>query len=623
MFSLRLALRYARLRPARTLVTILGIAVGVAGLRAIELGTRGALDSVKVAFEQAAGPAALVVTPAGDAAAPLPPGIFAKLDGRADLEAVLPLVQVPTVRTEELNAWAAPLYPGEVTGVLVVGVDYGREAGRGRFRVSQGGAAEGGAIFAGERWAQDRGLKPGDTLRLVAGEGELKLKLAGYVTREGLGAKNYGQVVVAPIDLVRQSFGLAADEVNEAALVVKDARLDAVADRLRKELGTGVSVLRPAERGKDVALRLGNIRAGTDLTSSLALFISAFLIFGLYTTAAAERRRDTGMLRCVGATRRQAMAPLLLEAVLCAVPGALLGAVTGAWLASGVAATFSRVAGAEVHLPPADLAGAVRAGLIGLGVALASAVWPAVRASREAPFEAVRARSSASERPPLWAMLAWLGVALVAVVMLVKDPPRTHSTGRTYVLGLLLIAGCTGLMPGIIGRFVGWLTAPTARLFGGGAALGVAGARWRPVRSGLAAGAVLSAVAMVGGISSVGLGVRQQMGDWADKALGWDLFVRRPSGMDQAAMEKIRALPGVLRISPITVRPGEIVTQDERRLSLSVVGVSPDAYAEDGAFTFTAETPGKPADLVRSLNEPGKAFVTAVLAQQLGVRTGE
>lgn len=621
--TLKLALRYALGQPARTLVTALGVAAGVAGLRAIELGTQGALDSVKTAYEQAAGQASLVVVPAGDTLAPLPGGVFPKLAAMEGVEAALPLLQQQTVRMEELSGWVAPLYPGELSGVLLLGVDFAREERRGRFRAARV-AVEGPApALAGVSWAVDRKLEPGSEVRLLAGKEDLKLVLTGLVEREGLGAKNYGQVILLPIETLRRAYGLPADAVGEVALVVADSRMEEVAGRIRRELGPGVTVLRPAERGKDVALRMNNIRAGTDLTSSLALFICAFLVFGLYATAAAERRRETGVLRCVGATRAQAAWPLVAEALVCALPGAVLGAALGSVLASGVAATFSKVAAAEVRAPPADLAGAIRVGLIGFAVALASAAWPAIQASRQPPFEAVRSRSSAAEGPAAWTVVAALAAIAAAVGLLVWEPPRSSGTVRTYVLGLLLIAGCTALLPGIINRVASALTGPAARWLGGGAALGVAGPRWRPVRSGLAAGAVLSAVGMVGALAAVGLGVREQMGDWADRALGWDFFVRRPVGIDSSDVEAARRTPGVLRVSPVVIRPAEVVTQDGRRLSLSVMGLSPAAYADDDAFTFAGGSQRGGPERVRALEDGAHALVTSVLAEQLAVRAGE
>ncbi len=620
-FAPRLAWQYARRRPARAIATILGVMAGVAGLRAIDLGTEGAVSSVRSAYREAAGPAALTVTPAGDTQAPLPPGTLAKLEGAPGVEAVLPLLQDATVRTEELNPWAAPLLPGEVSGVLVIGVDFAREEDRGRWRVVEGG--EGDGVLVGSEWAAARGLAPGATVRVVAGDGEARWRIAGLLAREGLAARNYGQVIIVPIDDARRAFGHASDEANEAALVLAPgADPDEVSRSLSARLGRGAAVVRPEERGKDVAQRLGNIRAGTDLTSSIALFLSAFLIYGLYATAAAERRRDMAMLRCVGATRTQAALPLVVEAGLLAVPGAIVGALLGALLAQGVSATLSKVAGAELRVPPPDVTGAVWTAALGVAVALASALWPAIRAARQAPFEGVRAIASAAEPPRRRVTLAWLALAAVAVALLTVEPPRASNPARTYALVLLLLASCTGVLPAVVERIGALAAAPIARSFGGAAGLGVAAARWRPSRTGLAAGAVLGCVAMVGGIAALGTGMTQEMSSWADRALGWDFYVRRPSGLDAAAIARVKSAPGVLRASAATIRPAEIVRSDGRRLNLSLVGIDADAYADDGVFVFAAGTPGDHAALARSLAGGNVAFATGVVAQQFGLVAG-
>ena len=621
MTSPLLAWRYAVRRPARTLVAALGVAAGVAGLRAIQLGTRSTLDAVRVAYEQAAGPAALVVASAGDSGAPLPPGIVERLERSADVEAVLPLVQIPTARMEELKNWIAPLFAGEVTGVLVVGVDFGRDAGHGRFRVSSGEAA--GAL-AGESWARERRLAPGSALRLMAGRGGVwETRVGGLLAREGLGARSYGQVVVAPIDEVRRAFALEPGTVGEAAVVLDpDAPVAEVAGRLQRELGPAVAVMRPADRGRDVVQRLGNIRAGTDLTSSIALFLASFLIYSMFATAAAERARDTAMLRCVGATRAQAALPLLVEAICVAVPGGVAGGALGSLLARGVSATLSRTAGAELRVPDPDLAGALWAAGVGIAVAVASALLPAVRAARQSPFEGIRARSAAAERPSLRVTLAWGLTGGAALALLLLFPPETAAPARTYVLVMALIASAAGVLPAALLPLTSALGGVTLRLFGGGAALGVAAARWRPLRTGLAAGAVLGCVAMVGAISSLGSGFRIQFSDWADRALGWDLFVRRPSGLDEEALARIRAVPGVRYAAAVSIRPAEIVTADRRSVYLSVVGIEPDVCAEDRSFVFAPGTAGDPAELIRSLNGEGRALVTGVLSGQLGVQVG-
>jgi putative ABC transport system permease protein len=620
MLSVQLATRYARQRPARTLVAALGITAGVAGLQAISLGTQGTLESVRLAYEEAAGPAALVVVPAGDTLAALPADALKTIEHTEGVESLLPSVQAPSTRVEDLSSWTAPLFPGEVSGVLVIGLDFAREDNRGRFHVSEGDAH--GAL-AGERWASERHIRPGDSVRLVAGDGVLELRVSGLLSRDGLGARNGGQVILAPIADVRRGFGMAPDEVTEASLVLSEpANVDQMVAELRQRLGDGVSVLKPSQRGQDIVQRLGTVRAGTDLTSSIALFLASFLVYAMYATAAAERTRDTALFRCIGATRLQAARALVVEAALVAVPASALGAGLGSFLARGVSAALAVTAGAELRVPRPHAEGMVISAAVGVVVAIASALLPALRGARQDPFEAIRARAAAVESPSGRVTALWALLCATSLTLLLLYPPRESATARTYLLVLGLIGGAAGVLPSLLMPITRAAGRASLGLLGGGVALGVAAPRWRPIRSGLASGAVLGCVAMVGAVSALSSGFRTQMSDWADRALGWDLFVRRPSGLDEAALAQVRRTPGVRYTSPVYIRPAVITIPGGKEAHLSVVGVDPEVYAEDGAFFFAPGTQGNPAALLRSLEDGKHALVTGVLSGQLGLRVG-
>jgi putative ABC transport system permease protein len=618
----RLPWRSLQRHRGRALVTALGVLAGVAGLRAMELGTTGAFASVRAAYESEAGPAALTAVPAGDAAGALSANTLDVLEHAPEVAAVLPAVRIPAEPTAELERWRPPLLPGEVSGLLVLGVDLGREHGHERFRLTAG-SDRGEGWLLGEDWAAERGLHPGSTLELESSAGSIRVRVGGLLAREGLGATNVGRVAIANLAEVRRIFELEPSEVHEASLVLRQhVNAEDARRRLESLLAPGVSLVQPAERGKDVVQRLKNVTAATELISTFALFLSGFLIYGLFATNAAERRRDLGLLRCSGATRMQAAFVLLAEAALLAVPGAVGGAALGSLLATGVTRGIAPLAGVELHLPGADLGGAVRAAAQGIAVALLAAAWPAVRAAQEPPFDSVRARSSAARPPSRLATLVAGALVATAAVLLAARPPGVASQARTYSLVLLLLAGCVGLAPAVI--------APVARLAGGAlrfagpaVTLGAAAPRWRPRRSGIAAGMVLACTAMAGGVAALSLGWRAEMAAWADRSLRWDLFVRHPSGLGPRAVERLLHHPGVRRGTPALVRRAEVLTSDGRRIPIAVAGLDAEACAVEDTFLFAPGTAGEPGTLTRSLGDGASAFVTSVVAEQLAVRPGE
>ena len=615
-----LAWRRLRRRPARAVVTALGILAGVAGLRALDLGTTGAFASVRAAYESEAGPAELSAVPAGDASGALPREAVETLDRSPELAAVLPLVRATAEPTADLERWRPPLLPGEVSGLLVLGVDPARERGRGRFRVTTGSDS---GWLVGEDWAAEHRLHPGDTIELETGTGPVSVRVSGLLARERLGAANLGRVAIAPADEVRRVFALEAGEVHEAALVLRPGfSLEVARQRLESRVGTGISLVRPGERGKDVVQRVRSVTAATDLTSTFALFLGAFLVYGLVATAAAEQRRELGLLRSAGATRTQGAAALFLEVLILAIPASVGGAAAGAWLASGVSAAVSRLAGVTLDVAGSDPIGAFRAAALGVVMAMVAAAWPALRSAGEPPFESLRGRSAAA-RPISTRATVVAGVLVAtATVLLVARPPGVASQGRTYGAVLLLLAGCIGLAPALV--------APLARgavralaFAGPGVTLGVSAPRWNPRRSGIAIGTVLACTAMAGGVGAISLGWRAEMATWADRSLPWDLFVRHPSGLGPRMVDQLLHRPGVRRGTPLMVRRAEVLTADGRRLPIAVAGLDPEACAAERTFAFAPGTTEHPEALTRSLADGRSAFVTSVVAEQLHLPPGE
>jgi putative ABC transport system permease protein len=161
---------------------------------------------------------------------------------------------------------------------------------------------------------------------------------------------------------------------------------DAVAERIRAQVH-GVSVLSPGDAGRQVDRALA-VMNGLILGSGLvALVVASLAVANTLLTAVVERRREIGLRRVVGATRRQVVAELVVEAAMLGLAGGAAGLVAGALAVEGLNGLTERL-GAPVFLLTPRLVGAavVSPALL---AALAGA-WPAWRAARLAPVEAIR-----------------------------------------------------------------------------------------------------------------------------------------------------------------------------------------------------------------------------------------
>lgn len=130
-------------------------------------------------------------------------------------------------------------------------------------------------------------------------------------------------------------------------------------------------------------------RAGNTLTkiltgvAAMALLIGGVVIMSLMSIAVAERWKEIGVRRSIGATRGDIVMQFLLEATLVATAGGIAGAVIG-WVGIQLAAQMQRLPHIPVWRP---FAGAI---LVSVTVGLVFGIYPAWKASRLDPIQTLR-----------------------------------------------------------------------------------------------------------------------------------------------------------------------------------------------------------------------------------------
>jgi len=161
---------------------------------------------------------------------------------------------------------------------------------------------------------------------------------------------------------------------------------ETVAARIRERL-PGLSVVSPRDATVQLDRAVAFLNALIVGSGLVALLVASLAVTNTMFMAIVERRREIGLRRVVGATRRQVIAQLLVEAMALGVVGSTLGLVAGA-LAVGGLNTLTERLGAAIFLVTPRLA--VAAALLPAGLAAIAGLWPAWRAARLPPTEAVR-----------------------------------------------------------------------------------------------------------------------------------------------------------------------------------------------------------------------------------------
>src|SRR5215470_3312205 len=174
--------------------------------------------------------------------------------------------------------------------------------------------------------------------------------------------------------------GVSPDQLRQRVAAVLPPHAEAV---------TGAVVAQENRDSVDTALRF--IRIFLFVFAFVSLIVGAFIIFNTFSMLVAQRTRELALLRAVGASRGQVRRVVLGEAAVVGFAGALLGILIGLGLAAGLQAFFRVAAGLDISsgLPvrPHTIIWSL---VIGIGVTVVAALFPARRATKISPVEAMR-----------------------------------------------------------------------------------------------------------------------------------------------------------------------------------------------------------------------------------------
>jgi len=259
-------LRELRRRPGRTLLTLLGIIIGVAAVVAVSLATATARDAYRTMFDSVGGRAELeVVAGAGHAFDPAVGLDLAEVEG---VEWVVPVVQ----------AQAALLTDTGRASVLALGVDPELDGLVRDYDMREGtplsGASDGGGgpveVLLEAGFADSLGVSAGAEVRVLAPTGLAEAVVAGLVDSPGAAAFNGGAVLFTNIGDARRLF--AVDGANSLQLVLaQGVAVRTVEERVSAMLPVDLLVQTPASRGDLARDSVADTEAGLSSLSGLAL----------------------------------------------------------------------------------------------------------------------------------------------------------------------------------------------------------------------------------------------------------------------------------------------------------------------------------------------------------------
>jgi hypothetical protein len=196
----------------------------------------------------------------------------------------------------------------------------------------------------------------------------------------------------------------------------------------------------------------------------VAILVGAFTIFNTLSITVAQRTRELGRLRMVGAYRRQVLGSVLVEALAVGLLASVIGLLAGLGLAKALDALFDSMG---LSLPEAGTVFALRtivvSLLVGTLVTLIAGLVPAWHATRVAPVEALHSATPGAGRVRLpgrivRAMASLIGRPAQAIGgaagglarrNAMRQPGRTMGTAAALMIGVALVTLVTVVGAGL------------------------------------------------------------------------------------------------------------------------------------------------------------------------------
>jgi putative ABC transport system permease protein len=327
-------------------------------------------------------------------------------------------------------------------------------------------------------------------------------------------------------------------------------------DRLVPVLGAGYEVKTgaqlSAQSSADLKEGMGFFNQILLGFAGIALFVGIFLILNTFSIVVAQRTRELALLRAIGASRRQVINSVLVEAVVVGVIASVLGLLAGVGAGAGLGALFSGMSGgmdlAPIGVP---LSAVISSFTVGILVTVVAAVMPALRASRISPVAAMQDVAT-PDRP-----LTKLTVAGTVV---------TAGGAAALGTGLFAATGDTALyliLGGVLVTFIGvalltpLISRPVVSLLGRLFSWSVPGRLGRlnsgrnPRRTAITAAALMVGIALVTGVTVVMDSAKSSLRAEAARILKAQIMISgdqggpRPPTYDPAVVDRAAAIPGV------------------------------------------------------------------------------
>lgn len=604
-----------RLRPLRTLLTILSVAGGVAAVVAVlqsTATTRHQLDSL---HQTLASRVSMEIV-ARDASAFSLSDVTSVTD-QPGVQAAIPVMRV----------FAVFVAGRQQAKGIALGVDLEQYQSIRDFEMLSGRKCRELTEVCLEAGMADRlGLSVGDDVRLrVRGQRWMQRRqVVGILKPTGVGAVEETASLFMPLAAASQ-LEQTADSATSFRLVLQPGiEPDSMLSTLKSQLPSHLILIKTASAAELSRPIEAIINVSLNVAALLSVVAAIFIVINTFQMSITERQRQIALLRIVGATTDQVRASLYREALLLGglgtVVGIGLGIAGSSALSQGLQGVFGLTADARVPIQPhALLVGLVFGPLVTL-----ISVWHPARTACDAPpLRVLKSAISPQRAPSQWSAARWGIATLLAAVAMFACTARGIFAEGTSIAGIsLVLISSLIFLPSLIRPGATLLYRVVGRFYPVEAQLGQ-----RQLLDNFGRTALTTSVLFVVSATSLGIGnttlsVTGDVQSWLNRTLTADFLLRssRPR-IDMSASDslpedldsRLRGISGIEFIDPISFSLASINGTTATLMTRQVAGY--DDLPIDLVEGDLAQ--------VRDLLLAKEAVIGTVLAQRLGCQPGD
>ncbi|MDP4172525.1 MAG: FtsX-like permease family protein [Bacteroidota bacterium] len=549
----RSAMRYIVHHPLQLVLSILGIALGVAVVISIDLANSSSAKAFNISMENIAGKATHQITGNFN---DLHDSVYTYLKIKGKISAAAPIVEANVKAIRE---------PKHI--FTFIGVDPFAEKPF-RSYISKISSklnpslrlfmTKPSAVLISVNTAKEMGIKENDTLTIKFGGSYKKVFIIGFIYPEDEHSKEVlKDLMIADISTAQEILNMQGKLSRIDLIIPDDNHGKEIIKRIKNLLPAGLSISRSQTRTQIASDMVKAFDINLTALSLLALIVGMFLIYNTMTFSVVQRKRYIGLLRSIGVTQKEIFRIFLFEALIQAFIGTILGLLLGVILAKAIVQILTRTINdlyfyVSVNELNISLFSLLKGFLLGMGATMLAALKPSYEAS-SVPAGITLNRSEQElklkKKVPRLSVAGVCSLFLGVIIFLIPS----KSILLSYAGILPLIIGFSLLTPLMIILLMKLIKPAAGLTFGSLGKIAAMSIVRQISRTGVAVAALSIAVSSTVAIGTMISSFRQTVVQWLEGSLKADIYISPPSlvlresdtQLDSSLVKKILMLPEV------------------------------------------------------------------------------